>query len=98
MGDLVHPLHMQPPQSPRDFAPHEKVAGHAHQLVEGEILVDRANPRRGGIARRAKGHRCVLDINLAAGGLVNPRQDLNEGGFPSAVIPQQGVHLAGVHL
>ena len=101
MGDAVHFLHAQQAVRARagvELAPHEEVARDAHQRVEREILVDRADPRRAGIARRAEVDRLLVDIDLALGRLVHAREDADQRRLAGAVVAEQRVHLAAIDL
>ena len=45
--------------------------------------------------RRTKAARFAVDHELAAIWLINPAQDLYERRLPGAILPDDGVHLAG---
>ena len=54
MGDLVHLVHSEVAERPLEFAAHEEVAGHRHQLVQRQVLIDSTDA---GIAEASRGER-----------------------------------------
>jgi len=83
---------------PEQLAPHKEIAGHRHRPVEGQILINGADPGLGGVAGRAKGDRPALDINPARGRAMHAGENLDESGFPGSVISEKRVHLAGIDV
>ena len=100
-GDAVHLRGLQDPEGARplgDLPPHEEVAGDRGQRIEREVLVDGADPRIGCGERVAEHDGLPVDVDRARGRLVHAGQHLDEGGLSGPVVPEQGVHLAGVDL
>ena len=73
MGNLVHFVHAKCPKACCQFTPHEKVARHAHQLVDRQILIHSADARRRCIAGIAKRRWLTFDIDRAASGFMHTR-------------------------
>ena len=66
-----------------------------HQL---EMLMHHADPSRDRLDRRRKGLRIAVDDDLTGIGLVNPGEDVHQGGFAGAVFAEQCMNLAAQHF
>ena len=91
----VHPAEVDQAEAGARFAAEEEVAGHAHQRDEVDLLVDGRDPGVLGLQRGGEADRAAVVAQLAAVGPVHAGEDLDEGGFPGAVLAHQGVHLPG---
>jgi hypothetical protein len=79
-------------------AAHEDVLGDGELAVEARLLVDGGDPQRLGVARVMDVHRLVVEADGPGVRLIDPGDDLDEGGLAGAVLADQGVHLAGTHV
>ena len=70
------------------------VLGHGEHRDEHEVLVHHADAGGHGVARAAEGDRLVVDEDLALVRLVEPVEDVHQGGLAGAVLAEQGVDLA----
>ncbi len=64
---------------------------------EREFLEDDRNPEPARVGRRVDADGPALDPHFAPVRMVRAAQDLDERGLPCAVLPEQDVHLSGVH-
>jgi hypothetical protein len=75
----------------------EEVAGDAHERHDREVLEDGGDSPVQGIAWRGELERLAVHQQRAGVGLVNAREQLDEGGLAGAVVAQEAVDLAGAH-
>jgi hypothetical protein len=81
-----------------DLVAEEEVAPHRHQRHHGQVLVDGGDAAVQGLAGRGELHRLALDLVGAVGVLVQPGDDLDEGGLAGAVVPEHTRHLGVTDL
>ena len=62
------------------------------------MLVDHADAGPDGIGRRMEGMRLAVDDDLAFVRLVQAVELAHQRALAGAILAQQGVHLAGVHV
>ncbi len=75
-----------------------QVLGDRQVGTENQLLMDDGDAGTGRVARRMKGRRPAVDEDAAAIGAVHPGQDLAQRALAGAVLSQQGVALARLHL
>ena len=91
----VHPRPIDAPErSTHRFVPDEDVLGHRQVGIRRYVLIDRRDPRAGGVARVAKAHRSAVEHDPARVRRVHPGDHLDEGRLARAVLAQKRVHLA----
>ena len=78
---------------PHALAPEENVGADIEVLGEGEVLVDRLDPRGEGVHRRLDAGALPPYEDLALVGLVHARDDLDEGRLARAVVAEEGEGL-----
>ena len=61
------------------------------------MLVDHTDPGGHCLAGTGEGHRLAVDEDLPLVGLVEPVQDVHEGGLAGTVLAQESVDLTGFH-
>ena len=77
--------------------PEAQVLDRGQAVDEAEILVHEADAVLGRLLAVADRQRVAIDESRGAGiGLVIPGEDLDQRGFPRAVLADQRVHAAGV--
>jgi len=76
----------------------EDVLGDAEPVDDVELLVHGRDAHLEGRDRVGDRHRLALPHQFASVGLVGAREDLDEGGFARAVLPEHAMHLARSHL
>ncbi len=72
------------------------IVEHAERRNEREILKHHANAERTRVARRGYFNRPAVDSNLAGVRCVVAVENLGEGAFAGAVLPEQRQHFAGI--
>ena len=97
-GDLPHLVSLQPPQRASELLAQEEVPPHGHLPHHREVLVHGGNPPIEGVLRVAQSRWLPVDQHLAAGGLVQPGERLNQRGLTGTVIAQHAGHGAGADL
>ena len=80
----------------RDLSPHEDVGGHIQIFGERQVLEDGLNPLLPGIEGRVKCNGLAVHQDIAAGGLLDTRNQADEGTFTSAVVTHDGDVLTWV--
>ncbi len=96
---LLHAGDVEAPERPGAFGqlgPEEEVPPHGHQRDGGEVLVDGGDAAVQGLARGGEADRFAVDEELALGVLVQPGDDLDEGGLAGAVVAEHAGHPSGV--
>ena len=73
----------------------EDVLGDREIRKDHGFLVDRRDPKRLRLERAADPNRAAIDEGLARVRLLDPGHDLDEGRLARAVLPEEGVDLAG---
>ncbi len=76
----------------------EHVLGDGQPVDDVQLLVDGRDAAVQGRDRVRDDDLLAVQHDLARGGLVRPREDLDEGGLARAVLAEQAVHLAGQHV
>ena len=97
VGDLLDaPLrlpHVEEHALARRLLGEDDVLGHRHHRDEHEVLVHHAHPGVDRRARRPQPHRASLDEDLALVRVVQPVEDVHQGGLARAVLSEERVHL-----
>jgi hypothetical protein len=62
------------------------------------MLVNHANARADGVSRRAKLHALAVNNDVPFVWLVQAVQLAHEGAFARAILAQEGVYFAGLHV
>ena len=75
----------------------EEVAPDAELVDDGQGLVHGGDAGVDRVAGGGEGGRMVVDKQLARCGLVQPREDLDQGGFAGAVVAEDARDFAGAH-
>ena len=81
-----------------------QLAAQEDVLVDGgvqdgvELLVDHGDAVVDRLAGRGDGNRLAVDPDGAGVGGVDAHEDLHEGGLAGAVLPHEGVDLAGAQV
>ena len=70
---------------------HEEVVDDREWQENQRILVEHADAVLDGILRRRRLDACPVEDDLAGVGSMEPREDLHQGGFAGAVLPEQAV-------
>jgi hypothetical protein len=70
------------------------VLGHGERADQHEVLVDHAEPAGQRVGRRAQAHGLAVEADRALVGLVEPVEDLHQGGLAGAVLADQRVDRA----
>jgi hypothetical protein len=65
---------------------HEDVFGHGQIAKQQQFLVDGRDPGAPRVVRRIEPKRPSVDMNGAGVGLIDPGDDLDQGGFAGAVL------------
>ena len=77
--------------------PEEEVPGHRHQGHDGEILVDGRDPTRQCVVGGRECHLLPIDQQRSRVLAMDPRDDLDERGFPRPIVAEEADDLAGMH-
>ena len=85
---------LERPEPRRGLRADEEVAADRHKRQHGQVLVNRRDASIQGVARRAEDDRLAVHEERAGVGRVYPRQRLDEGRLPGAVVAEEAVHLA----
>ena len=78
------------------FVAEEDVFGDGEVGDQGKFLKHRADARTAGLARIARAVGAARKPQLAFVGGDGARENLDEGGFPGAILTQNGTHFAGI--
>src|SRR5690606_28285818 len=81
-----------------DLPAQEDVVAHREVRGEAQLLVDDRDAVVAGIVRGIEGDRVPVQDDAPGGGLLDPGEDLHEGGLPGAVLPEQGGDGAAVDV
>ena len=73
----------------------DDVLEHGQVVGQHEVLVHHADARRDGVGRAGEAHGRAVDADRPLVGALHPVDDLHERGLAGAVLPDDGVHLAG---
>src|SRR3712207_1089169 len=95
---LLHVEALERSYARRGFAPDEEVARDAHQRDHRQVLEDRGYPALYGVARRVEEDLLAFQRHGALGGLVDPGEDLDQGGLAGPVIAEQARDLPGLDV
>jgi hypothetical protein len=71
------------------LSPHEDVAGDRQRIYQRGVLVDGFDARIGGIGPAGEHRLLTIDTQVARGGLVDPRNEVNGGRLAGAVVAQK---------
>ena len=85
---------VQPPPRAAGFERHRDVLCDGQVGEERRLLVDGGDAERAGAAGIHRRHDVAVDDELAAIRRLGAGDDLDEGGFPRAVLTDEGVHFA----
>ena len=89
----------QPQHTPaRRFASEQDVAGDVEIVEQVELLVDERDPQRRRAGDAAHDDRRAVDQHLAGVGLLDPADDLHQGGLAGAVLAEQRHDFSRVHV
>ena len=98
-GDLlVHRLEVDAAPAAQRFAPDEHVLGDTEVWEHRCFLVDDGDPHRPRSGGAVQGHLPAVDNEPSALGLVDARQDLDQGRLAGPVLADEAVGLAPVQL
>ena len=89
---------VQPPPRAAGFERHRDVLGDRQVGEERWLLVDGGDAERAGAAGIHRRHDVAVDDELAAIRRLGAGDDLDEGGFPRAVLTDEGVHFARTEI
>ena len=97
--DLAGPaMHVAPMHEHAAAAVHEDVLRDAEVGEHQRLLVDARDAERLGVSRVAQLHGATIDVDGARIGSVQAGDDLDQRRLAGAVLPDQGVHLAGMEV
>jgi hypothetical protein len=82
------------PAAARRFVPQQNVLGDRQLRNEAQLLIDRRDAERLGVARRFDGGLAPLDLDGPPVAAVRAAQDLHQRRLARAVFPEQHVHFA----
>ena len=86
------------PKRPERLAVGEYVLGDGEVRHQAEFLEHDADARLLGLLRAAKGHFAAVEIKMPFIRMVRACQDMNERGFPRAVLAHKGQDLAALGI
>ena len=89
---------VEPPPRAAGFERHRDVLGDRQVGEERRLLVDGGDAERAGAAGIHRRHDVAVDDELAAIRRLGAGDDLDEGGFPRAVLADEGVHFARTEI
>ncbi len=92
------PQEADPGNAVDQLAAHEEVADHVSVRAERQVLVDRLDAERLGVAWAAEVDRLAGEDQLPGAWLERPGQDLDQGRLAGAVVAEQRHHLARMDL
>lgn len=96
-GTALH-LHLVQDAEPADLTAEEEIADDIEVVAEREVLVDGGDPQMLGVVRAADVDGAAPPFEGARVGRLDPRDHLDQGGLPRAVVAHQGDDLTGVDL
>ena len=94
LGFLFHGFLIHEAEPAGQLAPEEEIGDRVEVIRQRERLVDRFDAERSRIPRRADFDRLAGEANLAAVGRIDAGEDLDQRGFPGAVVAEQSEHFA----
>ena len=90
-------VHLAPPHNGAAITvADEDVFRHVQVGKDHWLLIDRSDAVILRLSRIADLNKLVIQQHLTLIGFVNPRHDLDQGGFSRAILPDQGVNLSWI--
>src|SRR5699024_5338176 len=94
----THFLAVQNPEPIGGLVAYSEILGHGHLGDDVQLLMNDGDARSLRLARPVKSHGIPRNEDLPIVGLIDPRDDLHQRGFPCAVLAHERVNLSRVHV
>ena len=89
---------LQVENGPRPWVPEDDVFHHRVRRHQFAVLMNHPNPQIDGVKRRSELDRLPPDIDLTLVGLIQPEQDIHQGGLPGAIFSKDCMDLTSLHV